>query len=423
MTFISTYNNGSIRGWQSSSGFPSFTLEQELLPNISANPNVVNFGSNVDLSYNGNYLVVGSDELWNPGTPGNAYIYVKNLATSEFDFQQSITPNNYTGNVNWSFGTSVAVDAVGATVIAGASGYNSNVAPTGTAYVFNRTGSAWAQEAQLLPADANAVGFGRSVAMNYSGNLVAIGSDDNQTASQSGAVFVFTKSANTWTKIQKLKASNIAAGQDFGSSIAITNDQNANYIVVGAPGDSSSQGAIYIFNKSGNTYVQQQRIQRPTSVTGSNFGRKVAINDDGNIIAVGCPDLGITTSAGRVFVYTRSGNTWGLFQTITSSITNNNDAFGTSISLSATGNALFVGDYTYPISGNTIASQGAVFAFEQISSYVETQILTANNAANNDVLGTSVVCDAAGVTIATGAPGANLSNTATDTGAVYIFNS
>jgi hypothetical protein len=204
--------------------------------------------------------------------------------------------------------------------------------------------------------------------------------------------------------------------------LALSNDQNANYLVVGAIGEVGGDGAIYIYNRSGNTYVEQQRIQQPGPGTGSDFGVALAINDDGNIIAVGCPDSSLSTPPGKVFIYTRSGNTWSLFQTITSSTTSNGDSFGGTVALNSSGNTLFVSDIGYPATANTSPQQGSIFAFQQISSYVETQLITANTA-NLDRLGQGLTCDSVGSTFAASAPGANLSNTVTDTGVVYIFNS
>jgi hypothetical protein len=424
MTFISTYSGGSIRGWQSTTGFPIFIETEKLEPNLTLYPRTKEFGYDLDLSYDGNYLIVGTNETFNPSIPGNAFIYLKNVGTNDFDFQQSLTPNNYSSIHNWQFGAAVAIDAVGATAVIGATQYDSNIglAAVGTAYIFNRTGTSWTQEQQLLSADANSFYFGQSVAINYYGNLVAIGSEDNQTAARSGAVFIFAKTGNTWTNIQKLKGSSSGVNADFGSTLALSNDQNANYLVVGAIGEVGQDGAIYIYNRSGNTYVEQQRIQQPGPGTGSDFGVALAINDDGNIIAVGCPDNSLSTPPGKVFIYTRSGNTWSLFQTITSSTTSNGDSFGGTVALNSSGNTLFVSDIGYPATANTSPQQGSIFAFQQISSYVETQLITANTA-NLDRLGQGLTCDSIGSTFAAGAPGANLSNTVTDTGVVYIFNS
>ena len=54
-------------------------------------------------------------------------------------------------------------------------------------------------------------------------------SDDN-SASGSGAAYVFTRSGTTWAQQAYLKASNAEAGDLFGSSVSVSGDT----IVVGA---------------------------------------------------------------------------------------------------------------------------------------------------------------------------------------------
>lgn len=417
MTFASTYSSGSIRGWQSLTSTPIFTQSQELLPNLS-NPNVENFGTSVSMSYDGNYLAIGETDFNGPNTtPGRTIIYNKDNITNEFVSQQTLTPNNFTGAAWLFFGRSVSLNYNGTSVVVGAPGYNSTSNAVGATYVFNRSGTTWTQQANLSPSDANAYSFGAVVASNYSGNLIAVGSQDNETANQSGAVFLFAGYGSSWTKIQKLKAGNVAAGQQFGSDIAISKDNNANYIAISAPGENAGQGTVYVFNKSGNTYVQQQRLTKPTGGRGLNFGRSLAINDYGNILLVGSPEEGITGS-GRVYAYTRIANTWTLSQTIFPNAPNNSDSFGSAVSLNASGNVAFIGDPAY-LNGNTL---GAVYTFERISSYAQNQLLLANNGSNGDAFGSVISCDGIGSNVAIGAPNNDVGNIV-DAGTVYIFTS
>jgi membrane-bound inhibitor of C-type lysozyme len=144
--------------------------------------------------------------------------------------------------------------------------------------VFKRTGTTWAQEAYLKPPNAGAGdGFGFSVSV--SSDTIVVGAnqeDSNQTtitngttasadnsASASGAVYVFKRTGTTWAQEAYLKAPNAEANDFFGNSVSVSSDT----IVVGANNEDSNQttitngatasadnsaansGAVYVFRK------------------------------------------------------------------------------------------------------------------------------------------------------------------------------
>jgi len=179
------------------------------------------------------------------------------------------------------FGFSVAVS--GDTVVVGAPGEDSsttgvNSTPnesasfSGAAYVFTRSGTTWSQQAYLKASNTGAFDeFGYSVAV--SGDTVVVGSyfedssttgvnsTPNESAGQSGAAYVFTRSGTTWSQQAYLKAGNTGANDYFGYSVAVAGDT----VVVGAFGEASSttgvnstpnesageSGAAYIFSGLG----------------------------------------------------------------------------------------------------------------------------------------------------------------------------
>jgi len=415
MTFVSTYSGGSIRGWQAPTSAPIFFQSEQLY----SNSNVANqyFGIPT-ISYDSNYIAVGETDTY-AYLSGKTIVFKRDVISNTFVSQQILTPNNYAGNYLLQFGQSVSLNYNGTTLIVGAPGYDSNSNPPGTAYIFTRSGTVWSQQANLLSGDANSNNFGTVVESDYSGNLMAIGSYDNQGAIQSGAVYIYSYDGSSWTKTQKLKSNVVSAGAFFGSSIAISKDNNANYIAITARGESGG-GSIYVFNKSGNTYAQQQRLTNPSPSSGINFGTGLAINNDGNILIAGLPSANSSTT-GRAFVYTRNANTWSLNQTILPSVSLNNSSFGDSIAMNNSGNIAFIGDPLYPTS-NLFTGKGAVYVFEQISSYVQNQIILANNGSNIDFFGETVVCDGNASTLVISAPGFSVGNV-DNAGTVYIFNS
>jgi hypothetical protein len=421
MSFVSTYSAGSIRGWQATGPTNIYVQTQILTPNTSYASQKY-FGNSVAISNDGNYIIVGeSDFSGITGTPGKAYIYNKDTITDDFVLQQEITPNSYSGNAWWFFGSIVSIDYLGSRVAVGAPGYNTNSNPPGSLYIFDRSGNTWTQQANILTSDANSTSFSKSLAMSYSGNVVIAGATDNQSNVNSGAVYVYTYNGSTWTKSQKLKANITLNNQEFGSypgrSICISQDNDANYIAIAAVGEDSDKGAVYIFNKSGNSYTQQAKISNPSTVAGKNFGRDVTLNNDGNILTIANPAEGIN-APGVVYQYERIGNAWSLQQTISSSQTNNNDAFGSGISSNDSSNVVFISDGNYPITSNVPNSQGAIFVNQQFSSYIETQILQSNPVSNNDFFGTSTSTNGLGNILVGSSPTAN-----TNEGRVFIFKS
>ena len=143
------------------------------------------------------------------------------------------------------FGRSIAI--AGATALVGAprdddAGFNS-----GSARVFTRSGATWTQEAKLIASDAVAKErFGRRVAI--AGDTAVVGaSRDDDASARSGAAYVFTRSGATWTQEAKLIASDGAAGDRFGRSVAIAGDT----AMVGASRDDDAgrdSGSAYVFS-------------------------------------------------------------------------------------------------------------------------------------------------------------------------------
>ena len=102
------------------------------------------------------------------------------------------------------------------------------------------------ENAKLTASDAAAGdAFGFSVAV--SGDTAVIGAIfDDDAGSFSGSAYVFTRSGTTWTEQAKLTASDGAWGDLFGNSVAISGDT----LLVGAYGDDDlgdGSGSAYVF--------------------------------------------------------------------------------------------------------------------------------------------------------------------------------
>jgi hypothetical protein len=109
----------------------------------------------------------------------------------------------------------------------------------GSAYIFERSGSTWTQQQKIVASDRAAGDrFGSSVAMNGDHAIVGAHLQDGDAAngdlaSNAGAAYTFARDGATWTQQQKIVASDRAADDQFGTSVAISGD----HAIVGALGE------------------------------------------------------------------------------------------------------------------------------------------------------------------------------------------
>jgi hypothetical protein len=223
---------------------------------------------------------IGGDQTDNTaGNAGAAYVFTRD-GTDTWSQQAYLKASN-TNAGDW-FGQAVFLS--GDTLVVGApfedstaTGINGdqsiNIAGSaGAAYVFTRDGAGTWSQAAYIKASNTGVGdrFGASVAVSDDAFAVFAPSEDgadfgiggtqtNNSAGDSGAVYVFTRdAAGIWAQDFYVKASNTDAGDEFGGAIAISADtlaSGAQFESSGATGVDGDQadntaaeaGAIYVF--------------------------------------------------------------------------------------------------------------------------------------------------------------------------------
>ncbi|HET8759591.1 MAG TPA: cadherin-like beta sandwich domain-containing protein [Nitrospiria bacterium] len=311
------------------------------------------------------------------------------------------------------FGSSVAL--AGDTLVVGSPGEDSSATgvngdqgdnastDSGAAYVFVRNGTTWQQQAYLKASttDANPQfgdypdQFGFSVAVD--GNTLAVGAigedsnaagangnafnNDNNTK-ESGAAYVFTRSADTWTLQAYLKASNPAAGDWFGYSVALDGDTLAVGAIwedsgtTGVNGDDTNDaigdsGAAYVFVRNSNAWMQQAYIKASNPGVLDAFGYSLALERDTLVVGArneasnatgvnGDQTNNAMPYSGAAYAFMRNGATWSQQAYLKASNTGPSHAFGGSLSLS--GDTLAVtadGE-----GGATDAASGAVYVLQ-----------------------------------------------------------
>ena len=294
------------------------------------------------------------------------------------------------------FGWSVAID--GDTVVIGATGAGTG----GAAYVLRTTdgGATYDEVAKLTASDAAADdSFGISVAID--GDTVVVGAyfENNRR----GAVYVYRTPDNWDTHTEtKLTASDAAEGDYFGWSVAIDGDT----VVVG----TMEGEAAYVLRTTDNWGTHTENKQTASDgVWSDNFGYSVAI--DGATVVIGATGAG-TGGALYVFLTTDGGATYDEVAKLTASDGAYGDNFGVSVAID--GDTVVVGaEQTYS------EGPGAAYVYRTTDGWsTHTEIkLTASDGASEDLFGHSVAID--GETVLVGAYYDD--PVPRDSGSAYVF--
>ena len=265
-------------------------------------------------------------------TRGAVYVYTRSGTT----WTQAATPLTPSDAADGDlFGSSLAVDN-GTLVIGALQKNNGGTFFQGAAYVFTGAGATWTQQAKLTANDGGFANFfGVSVAVG--GDTAVIGATGQAGVSADsgrGSAYVFTRTGSDWAQQQKLLASDGAAGDAFGFSVGVSGDT----AVVGARldtvGSVGGQGSVYVFVRASGVWTEQQHLFGVEATQRNDtFGGSVAI--EGDTIAVGSPAHEVVpgiANHGAVYIFTRSGGTFAR----TDKLIHNDpapDALGTSVAL------------------------------------------------------------------------------------------
>ncbi|MGH9257569.1 MAG: FG-GAP repeat protein [Vicinamibacterales bacterium] len=375
---------------------------------------------------------------------------------------------------------------------------------SGAVYVFVRSGGRWTQQAYIKASNTQSSDrFGIAIALSGDGNTLAVGAtledsgargvnppspggfggtggnQADNSAEAAGAVYVFARTGTTWAQQAYIKASNADAGDQFGWSVALSQDGST--LAIGAQSEASAAtgidppspggfggtggnqadnsaadaGAAYVFVRRGSTWTQQAYIKPSNAQGADRFGFSITLSGDGNTLAVGSYDEdgsakgvnGVSDegapNSGAAYVFVRRGAMWTQESYVKASNTVRNIAFGSSIALSADGATLAVGavdetNLTRGIDGDqsskpdNLVSAGAIYVFGRTGDgWGQQAYVKSFNIGPTDLFGIRLALSRDGSVLAAGAPGqtgggrgfkANPQDfTAPESGAVYVF--
>lgn len=256
------------------------------------------FGGSVSLS--GDTALVGaSDSGFNKGS---AYVFVR---TGTVWTQQAKLIASDGASFDH-LGSSVALTGNTALVGAPTDDIGTNT-DQGSVYVFVRSGTTWTQQTKLITLDgAKDDQFG-TVSVSGDTALIGASGDDIGTNTDQGSAYVFVRSGTTWAQQAKLIASDGASFDWFGSV-----SLSADTALIGAPGGdigtSKDQGSTYAFVRGGTKWTQQAKLLSSDGAAGDLFGASVSASGDTALIGAWGDDIGATVNQGSAYALLLKGS-------------------------------------------------------------------------------------------------------------------
>lgn len=325
----------------------------------------------------------------------------------------------------------------------------------GAVFVFSRSAAGvWTQQAYIKANNtATEQRFGCSVSLSSDGNRLAVGAKgEDTTFLNSGAVYLYQRTGSTWAQIPSgpLKAGVVMAAAEFGTSVALSGDGNS--LAVGSFNESATavgvspgaaaggaytglntyRGAVNVYTYANGVWGQTHYIKPSIMQDGARFGASVALNGAGSVLIVGSQGensgtTGVSTSAssdgsatgaGAAYVFAKNLGAWSQAAYVKPSNTRQNARFGVSVAVAANGQSFAVGsnfetsgakgvNNTDPGPGDTTATNaGAAYVFAQDGSgvWAQTAYLKASNTRANASFGRSVGLSLDGRSLIVGSP-------------------
>ncbi len=304
---------------------------------ISSNNENEQFGSSIDINYAGDRMVVGAP-IDDEGGDNAGMVKVYEFTNG---FWEQLGADIEAESLLDYFGTSVAINALGDRIVAGAFGNEGGGNQSGHVRVFEWNGSSWIQVGNDIDGRNRFDHSGISVAINASGNRIAIGANqnDNVIGVHAGHVRIYEFIDTDWEQIGG-DIYGEAAYDGFGRTL----DMNlaGDIIISGAygndaNGDASGHARVFKFNDNN---WEQMGDDLDGDSEGDLFGISVSINHTGNIVAIGSSKNSDNT--GQVKIFEWNGVLWNqIGQDLLGKTDGEN--FGRSVSLNSNGEILVVG--------------------------------------------------------------------------------
>lgn len=318
---------------------------------------------------------------------------------------------------------------------------------TGAAYLFQLDSEdTWVEEAYLKPFGGNPGEFGTAVAIGGFARAFAVSAPSENNLD--GAVYTYRRLGSINTS-QRLTHPDALPGGLFGSSLDL--DKISEYLVVGAPrANQTGQSAVFKRSSARDAgliaplraapadWQSIALLSAPNGVADDEFGHAVAINHAGDTIIASAPEA--DSGMGSTYVFER-GTDWTFSQELQPANGRADDLWGGSIALSPDGNTLAIGSARedssaigelFTVDAAATNSGAAVLYSRTTMGFTEGRTLKASNTGRDDAFGSAVALNNDGTQLAVGAPnedgstpgisvGAGEDDSEFNSGAVYLY--
>ncbi len=262
-------------------------------------------GASVALSDDGLVLAVGapgsSFDMGEAGPKGWVQVYEWNGASWRQRGRTLFGVNDHDR-----FGFSVSLSDDGSVLAVGSPRRDVSGSNAGRTTIYTWSSSTWSwSQATTIDGAAASDQSGGSVSLNGDGSRVAIGAK-YALGSATGQVRVFGTSGGGWAQLGS--TINGVAWAEFGTSVSLSDDGAT--MAVGAPWDSPAGGSTFVYAYSGSNWTQ-----RGSTIPGESAndlaGKSVSLSGDGMVLAIGADDNdGNGTGAGHARVFRWNGTSW-----------------------------------------------------------------------------------------------------------------
>jgi len=358
-----------------------------------------NFGSAV--AVDGDTALVGTPDD-DPNGPSSGSVYVFERVEDGWVQRAKLATDD--GQRDDQFGIAVAVE--GDTALVGApEATTANGTSTGAAYVFERTDGTWSQTTKIASDEEGTQEFGSAVALNGDTAIVSAPADDNDNGLGAGAAYVFERTGGGWSQEAKLTASDggeleslgfaVGLGTDvavlgtaqtelfatvfertdgdwsqettlvpadvdevdnsFGFSVSV-DDGTA---LVGAWTDDGGTGAAYVFDGAAGEWSQEAKLSVEDGDLSDRFGISVALDGTRALVGARNDQHADGNRAGSAYVFEGSDGEWTQRARVLADDGRENDRFGGAVALA--GDTALVGAPRVDTSGGE--NVGAAYVF------------------------------------------------------------
>ena len=294
-SYKDNYNMGCVWVYKYSE-LKKWSLQDKLIPTDNIKSSY--FGYSLSLTNDGNMLAIGGIGD-NDGT-GATWIWTRDN-NNKWNYNAKLIGNGSIGKSQQGF--SVSLSGSGNTLAVGGPLDNKSI---GATWIFSKVENDWIQTGKLVGLkNIGVANQGCSVSLSFNGTILAVGGDNDNN--RIGATWVFVKSKNNWYQHAKLVGSKTIGFEIFQGFSCSLSDKG-DVLAIGGYGDNNNIGATWIFGRTKAGWVEKTKIVGSNYIGSSNQGKSVALSGDGTSVVIG--GYNDYNGIGSVWIYENLETVW-----------------------------------------------------------------------------------------------------------------